>query len=114
MVDRRAAETQRTRIENLARGLGPDERLWFEVHPAGHKRRGRRWKAAVCRPERVTSVLAGAEGDGAVCEVDHPSQLPEWLDLLRLHPVQPLPADWQHMMFFGCDVEVHPPDDLNA
>jgi hypothetical protein len=53
-------------------------------------------------------VLSGASGEGAVFELDYPSQLPEWLDALGVRPVQRVPGDWNHLMFFGCDVEICP------
>lgn len=38
--------------------------------------------------------------------IDFPSQLPEWLDALGVQSLDPLPNDWNDLVFFGCDVEV--------
>ena len=106
MIDRRAAEVQRVRIQRTARDLGPEDVLWFEVRSARHERWGSRWRAAVCRPDQVRKVFAGASGEGATFELDYPSQLPEWLESLGLQPAQPIPRDWKDLLFFGCDVHL--------
>ncbi|MCH6469854.1 hypothetical protein [Sinomonas terrae] len=107
MIDRQGAEGQRDRIEKAARELAPGERLWFEVRCA--RRTGRaRWKAVVCRPEEVRAEFAAAgRGSGAAFDLDCPSQLVQWLEALRVRPVQPVPDDWNHLVFFGSDVEVY-------
>jgi hypothetical protein len=106
MIDQREAKNLRTRLERVAAALGPDERLWLEVHSLRHRRRGQRWKAAVCRHHEVGNVFSGTGAEGAVFGLDYPSQLPDWLDALGVQPVQPIPDDWKDIMFFGCDVEV--------
>jgi hypothetical protein len=54
----------------------------------------------------VTKVLFGTGSEGAVFGLDYPSQLPDWLDALGVQPVEPIPEDWNDIVFFGCDVEV--------
>jgi hypothetical protein len=106
MIDKREAKNLRGRLEEVARGHQPDQRLWLEVHSLRHRRHGRRWKGVICQHEEVTAVFAGRNPQGAVFGLDYPSQLPEWLDALGVRPVEPMPDDWNTIMFFGCDVEV--------
>lgn len=106
MVDEREAESLRARLEKMADDLGPDERLRLEVHSLRHRRDGRRWKAAICRHPEARTVFSGTGAEGAFFALDYPSQLPDWLDALGVRPVQPIPGDWNDIMFFGCDVEV--------
>lgn len=110
MISKDDAAKKREWIELAALELAPDERLWFEVHRARHARRSGRWKAVVCRPEDAKAVLARGGGDGAVFELDYPSQLAEWLEALGVRPVQVVPDDWNDLVFFGCDVEVRDPE----
>ena len=105
MIDERKADIQRGRVEDAARALHPGERLWLELRPGGHGLRGAKWKAVVCRPEDVGAVLAGRNDGGASFELEHPAQLPEWLEFLRVHPAQPVPPHWERLVFFGCDVD---------
>jgi hypothetical protein len=106
MIDKREAKNLRGRLEKVAQELGPDQRLWLEVHSLRHRRHGRRWRGVICRHEEVTAVFSGRNAQGAVFGLDYPSQLPEWLGVLGVRPVQPMPDDWNDIMFFGCDVEV--------
>jgi hypothetical protein len=106
MADTREAKALRARLEKAAKELGQDERLWLEVHSLRHRRHGRRWKAVVCRHLDVGDVLFGRSSRGVVFTLDFPSQLPEWLDAFGLKPLEPLPNDWNDVVFFGCDVDV--------
>jgi hypothetical protein len=106
MIDKREAKNLRARLEKAAKGLGPDEKLWLEVHSLRHRRRGGRWKAAICRRQETSKVISGMSSDGVVFGLDYPSQLPDWLEALGVRPVEPMPEDWNDITVFGCDVEV--------
>ncbi|WP_138413962.1 hypothetical protein [Sinomonas gamaensis] len=107
MIDKREAKNLRARLERVAKGLGPDEKFWLEVHSLRHRRRGGRWKAAICRHRDAGEAFSGTSADRVVFSLDYPSQLPDWLEALGVRPVQPMPEDWNDITVFGCDVEAH-------
>lgn len=106
MIEKHDAEDLRATLERVARDLGPDERLWLEVHSLRHRRQGRRWKAAICRQEDVPKLIVGKSSEGVALDLDYPSQLADWLKALGVQPMQPMPDDWNDIMFFGCAVRI--------